>query len=594
MMRYIQHSLPNPNKKYDFVITNFAGGLNNRAENLPMNQCSNVKNMAFMDDAVMEKRKGTKLYKDYEVNGGKITFLDEFNPYTGDPILLYADDTNIYANGEVLTSIFGLVTGANFSGKYYFVDGEHFRVYGKFAQETTTYEQVKGTPVEENIVLRVSNPPETYTPLGTEHTQGKTVIDYDTSTIWYEPCKLEMEDPYKNANVLPERPKYLVAHDGRLYVSGLDEDDDNVFISDIQQPLYFPSTTAMQVSPNSDKVLGLVVFDDAVLVSRKKDIHAIRGKTNNPTLGLPLFELIKLNTHTGMANHNGACSAHNYLFYLGSDGQVYALGSVSEGQRVLLTQVISKDLDLFKMPIGMTNYEFERSSCVFYKDEWYLNLAHITLVYSYRHKAWTLYSGIGATSFYVKDNELIWGDEKGRIATFSEDYLDFGEPYGALWKSGILDMDSTVYYKHFKEVSIVAHTFEEYLSKIRLKVEVDYVDINDSMEIEGKVAVFGKAVFGDRFISRNINYFQPFLINRRGKQLRYTLFNSYDIYERLVDEEAFENYIPPQDNVLVKVESTGKYFLRVRREWVEVEMEDLNQPMRVYQLHGDYEMRTKR
>src|SRR5690606_2606183 len=104
--------------------------------------------------------------------------------------------------------------------------GDKIRVYGKFPQSTTTYEEVIGTPVDDYVVLEVVNPPADYTPLDTSHTRGVTKYDYNNLKVWYEPCQNEKTDAYKGENVLPEKPKYIVNHNGRIFLSGSEKDDD--------------------------------------------------------------------------------------------------------------------------------------------------------------------------------------------------------------------------------------------------------------------------------------------------------------------------------------------------------------------------------
>jgi len=593
-MRYVQHNIPAPNKVYDFSILNFVGGLNNRAELIETNQCSSVLNMAFSDDTVMDKRHGSTHFDTLTLEK-PIRFLDEYKPYNDDNVLIRATEDEIYFGNMKVAAIQGEVSGTNFSGKYYFVDGEKIRVYGMFAQETSTYEEVKGTPVDTYTMLELVNPDSGYTPLSKEHTQGKVVVDYEKGTLQYQPCAHEMEDVHKNANVLPKHPTYIVAHDGRLYISGSTDDDDNVYISDVQNGYYFPSTTAIQLTPNSDKVVALNVYDDSVVVGRRYDVHVIRGKTNNPELGFPVFELQKMNTHTGMASHKSVSAVHNYLFYLGSDGNVYSIASTTNSARVLSTSIINQTVDLFKTPVGLTRSDLYEACSVFHDDQYYLSIKDVILIYSYRYRAWTMYKGLNARCFYRFDTVLLWGNDKGRIVMPSEDYLDHGVPYEAHWKSGIYDMGTAINYKHFKEFYVVAHTFDKHTSSVRLKFEVDYVDIAQELETEAKISKFGEAKFGDRFISRSINASFPALIGVRGRQLRFTMVNGDNLARTFETLEEMHATTPQhRKRELAYCSEDGKYYLFLKREWVERTDEDLNQPMRIYQVNGEYEMRTKR
>lgn len=91
--------------------------------------------------------------------------------------------------------------------------------------------------------------------------------------------------------MIPSKPSYIISHDGRLYISGSVEENDTVFISDIQTPFYFPAVLPMQLPSNADKIVGLTVFDSCVIVGRRYDIYSIRGTTNRLDAGLELFTL---------------------------------------------------------------------------------------------------------------------------------------------------------------------------------------------------------------------------------------------------------------------------------------------------------------
>lgn len=593
-MAYIQRNTPPPNKILNFSLRDFSGGLNNRSELLESNQASRLMNMRFTDDTIMEKRLGTEKYSDYTTTT-PITFIDEFKPYNATNVLLKATDTALYNGTLELKSVTGRITGTNFSGKYFFTDGDKIYAYGKFPETSTTYEVVIGTPSLLATVMEVVNPPSGYTPLGTSHTRGVVRYDYTNKKVWYEPCQLEMEDTFKGANVLPEKPKYAVVHDGRLFISGAQKDNDNVYISDVRNPYYFPVTLPMQVPPNSDEVNGLAVFDDSVVVGRFNDLHVIRGKTNRTDVGMEVFTLRRLNSHTGFANQQSVNMAHNFLFFVGSDGNMYSLSNTKYDEKTLATTLLSRTIDVEKAPIGVSIEDMQQAVSYFHDDLWYVSVADKVLVYSYRHLAWTVYDNLFIRSFYKKDNELIWGNDAGEICQFKENYfLDKGYPYFAYWTSKSFDMDDANSYKQFREFFIVAHTFNDRKSDIHLGFEVDYVDINNTVLIENLISVWGLAKFGERFISRNINASLPFQIGRRGRNIRFTVSNGYRVLPsvRGVDElDSLEGRI---NGVISYVENENRYYKYEAYKWSPLNDSALNQAMRVYQINGDYEMRGKR
>lgn len=591
-MAYIQKLTPPPNTVMNFSLRSFVGGLNNRSEQLEVNEASDVLNMVFEDDTVMAKRHG-QVYYDATALTNPITFIDEFKPYADTNKLIRSTNTAFYIDGTKIADITGKPCGVNHSGKYFFADGAKLYVYGKFDQTTTTYRKVIGTAVNTYVLMEITSPADGHARLDTTHTQGVLNIDYTNHKVYYEPCENEFLDTYKGANKIPTKSKYIVSRGGRIYVSGCQEDDDNVFISHVQNPYYFPVSLPIQVPPNSDKISGLYVYDDSIVIGRQYDLHVILGNTNRPDMGTTVFQLKKLNSHTGFACNTAISIAHNYLFFFGSDGNAYALSSVKADAKVLSTTILSQQIDIEKAPISVTLTDLANASSVFFKDEWYTTVGSKVLIYSYRHRAWTMFNNLNATCLYVKDNALMWGRSDGRTAKFSTGYLDFDIPFQAFWSSKRFDMDDANSYKQFREFFIVAHTFETFSSDINVTFEIDYDNVSDTVVISNQIAVFGKAKWGARFINRNIVNSLPFTIGRRGRSIKFKVSNGHFPTGTVATVNDFIGY-PRNEGVLLYVTAESAYYLYTESQWVKQLPADLNQTMKVYQINGDYELRGKR
>lgn len=592
-MPYIQKATPPPNKIETFALRNFVGGLNNRSEILGINEASDILNMSFADDTVMTKRFGVEQYGTFTTPGA-VTHLEIFRPYKDPDVIMRGTDSKLYAGEKEIKTVAGRVSGATFNGMYFFVDGDKLYVYGKFAQTTSTYEVLIGAAVNDYVVMEVKSAPASYTALDTSHTRGVTRVDYTNRAIWYEPCELEKKDTFMGVNVVPAKPRFIVVHGGRLFVSGVPDDNDNVFISHIQNPYYFPVTLPVQLPPNSDLVRGLAVYDDSVVIGRRDDMYSITGKTNRTDVESELFRLRKINTHAGFANSRAVDVVHNYLFYLGSDGNVYALNSTRQDDKIMSTSIISRKLDLFKPPINATYSLINDCSSFFHEDNYYLTLGELTLVYGYKHQAWTVHKGLRATCFARLDNQFFWGCPDGKTAKFSKEYLDFGIPFKAFWSSSRFDMGDSSSYKQFREFFIVAHTFEKFNSDIYITFEVDYVDVNADISLSNQLSIFGKSRWGDRFITRNINASLPFQIGRRGRTIKFTFASGHYPSAPVNKIDDLQFYLNRKQNTLAFCNEDQSYYLFDDGAFRKVSMVDLNQPMKVYEMNGDYEFRGKR
>lgn len=350
------------------------------------------------------------------------------------------------------------------------------------------------------------------------HLQGVLIVDYTNRKIWYEPCEIELEDEYKGANVVPVNTKYITSHKGRLFTSGDRRDDNNVFLSDVENPYYFPVSLPLQLPPNNDNVVGMIVYDDGVVVGRNDDIYVISGETNRLDLGLELFHLTKLNTHTGFANNTSANHIHNYLFFVGSDGNMYALSSIHKDYRVLATELVNHSIDLFRYPISFDYSDIKNVVTHFYDDNWYISVNNKTLVYSYRHRAWTMLEGLNASSFYTLDDVIHWGNNNGNIVKFSDNYLDFGKTYQTYWTSKFFDLDMPYTEKHFKRFNVISEEVDPAANKgVDVLVNVNYSNISNSDVLKPLIPSENKY--------RDITYMRPYMINRRGRDVQFTFMD---------------------------------------------------------------------
>jgi hypothetical protein len=524
------------------------------------------------------------------VNEDDVVFIDEYKPHQDSNVLLRSSISKLYLDNVELSLLSGKPHGVNHMGYYLLVDGNKMYAYGHFPQATSVYETVVGTPIDDYCLMEVVSPDIGAARLGTEHTQGVLNVDYNNFIAFYVPCENEFIDEFSGANVLPDSPKYIVSHKGRLFLSGAERDDDNVYISAIDRPFYFPVYLPIQINPDSDKVTGLIVYDDSIIVARQTDIYVISGDTNRTDLGADTFSLRKLNSHTGVASNDAMRLAHNYLFFLGSDGNAYSLSSAYYDSKTLSTTLLSRSLDIFKDPINISREDLSSACSIFFDDLWYVAISDKVLIYSYRRQSWTVHENINAKTLYLLDNKLIWGTNNGRISCYDKERcLDYGKPYQSYWWTKITDVGHGNNYKFFKECFIIAHTFKEYSSDIRIVFEIDYMDMYGNINVDSAIAIWGRARFGDRFITKNIMESFPLHIGQRGRRLRIKLYCSY--YQ---EKEAlsFEDLpADEKDNVLYYIPTDNSYWLHQDDVWT---VFDPNQRMRLYQISGDYEMRTKR
>lgn len=525
-----------PNEQIQsFNIDDFSGGLNNKTE-VRDNQARDLLNMEFQSDLKIGKRLGVKPSNDlrYTTENVNINFIGEYKPYVGEGRIFTATDNAVrfHVTGNtyhdfIIPNVTGGVTYLN---QFFFVDGVNIWVYdGTYAR-------------------KMVNPPPGYTPLPLPATEGVWVND-DVAVPkerWYEPCQAEVDSLFTGENVIPLNPTIIATRDNRLYVSGSTTDANNVYISDIENGFYWPVILPLQPSPNGEVVTCLVEFMDAMIVGRNESIYAIFGNTNNTEFQDELFRLKKVQSHSGIANNKSATRMHNYLTFVGSDGVIYRMITPNTDLRYFTTAVLSEDIDLFKSPLNFTESEVNDAASYFFNNQLYVGIGDKTVVYNYTELAWTVYDIAMRCGYVDGYRELFAITSKWRNLYEYKLSSDADEPYSDAFNMWLLDSFTKSYfnvacywtskrfpfgsktqYKHFREIFASISTYRDFESDVKINFEIDYAEVNTEINIIDRIAVWGRAVFGDRFIKSDIATSVPTYIGRRGRLLSFTIANDF-------------------------------------------------------------------
>jgi hypothetical protein len=593
-MRYLQ-GVPRNNQVHTMALRDFTGGLNNRSTQLEDNQASDLLNMKFVDDTLMEKRNGIEYYG-ASFSTDAITYMGVYSPYQSNDVHISASDTKVFADGVQIATVLGKINGCTFNGNYHFVDGTNMYVYGTFPQVDDAHNDVIGTPVATRTVMRIVTPPAGFTPLPNPNIVGVWKYNYTTATAWYEPCAYEISDVYKGSNVYPEKPQFIEVSKDRMYISGSKNDDDNVFITDIANPFYTPVYLPIQMPPNGDRVTGLKVFHDSIVVGRYNDIHIIYGNTTRTDISSELFRLKRVNAHSGFASQDAMAQVTNYLFYLGNDRNVYSMLTPKTDTDMLVTTMINRQIDITKAPINLADADIRVAKSVYYKDEWYVSIGDKILIYSYRHQAWTMFEfqAEQVTSFVVFGGVLYMGLESGRLAKFNASYSDLGYPIRAYWKSKNFDAGQPIYEKFYRDFFIIANSYIDSPSTITLAFEVDYINQLAKFDVTNKIAIWGSSLWGDNFFSRNINASRPFLLGQRGRSIRISLESGYNVAGSVATHADLLNVLGTTEGLLYFVTAENAYYAYESFTWVLKTADQLYQPMKVFEINGQYEFRGVR
>ena len=574
---YIKNNKLSPTDIEQFNFNDFTGGLNNRSTPMTLkdNEAQDISNMSFIADGSVEKRWGTELYDAIEM-ATAVTYTDVYRPIDSAEVIIRATATKVYAGAVLIATVTGQIQGVNYIGNYYFVDGTNMYVYDgtkvyTIKEPTHAYlasgaaggtavitiavwdsriavgdfiqlEGINGTETGEidsidESALTVTFTANTtlafladelirfYIPLNDTYYTGVSQSDETLNIKWYEPCANELDDAYKGECYIPVNCVCIQYDSQRLYVAGDPDHPNEIYIGDINNPYYFPVALGMQCSPNGDVIKDLIQFDDAIVVGRTDDIYAIYGETNDYTLA-NTFVIKKLDTHTGFVSINNARLGHNYMFFVGSDMNVYAMSTPRGDSETLSTTIVNKDkIILSEAPISLTNADIANSPAIFFEDEYIFIADDKLIVYNYIYRAWTIYEDLLPTYMVIKDNELLIGTSDGFIIERSTTYSDRGVAITASYKSGQYSLGSPINFKDFMDVYLVTYAYDDYDSSVTLSNLIDYYETKSTSDVDTLLSRFGTAVFGDLLISNNVAQSDNIPINIRGRTYTFLFGN---------------------------------------------------------------------
>lgn len=698
MEPYIQKTNLKSPETDTLVLYSYQGGLNNVNTDTTMQQhfATNVLNMEFLKDGLIQKRCGTKRIDQNDYTG--TTFIDTFSPSGEVDKRIIATNNKLFVDGVQVCTLNGAVRGVAINNAYWFVDGKYLRTYEKVdgvwkvfiikrptnledtlaekatkdsdtikvtdgskfkagmwiqigeqtvqqnqqvqtvspanlvkvlsvsdktiklgEKETEDFYKVNATTGDRTLVTEMTEVPtrleydypvgtkiilfgmlEEYKYIGDWKTGTETIDGVACNTKWYEPCTHELEDAFLGVNLIPENPSFICYSKNRLILSGIPSDPQTIYISEVNNPYYCPVGLGVSLPPNGDKVTGLTSFHDSLVITRQDDIHVLYGNTNKESYG-ELFKLKRINTHTGCTNGNTIKVVNSYMFYLGTDGVVYKMHTTNTDVNLLATSVLSQTINLLLSPLSFTFDEMKKAISAYNNDYYYLSIGDRVLVYSYRFMAWTVFDRINPIAMHVHDNKLIWVNTSGKLMEFDETtYLDDGMGYSCKWESKLFDLGYPIHYKYFKYISLVFDVYENFLSSAKIVFEIDYEDVELTQEFVNQISRWGKAKWDENvFGLRNINKSVPAYVGRRGRLVKVKVKNGYDFNMQV---KTVANLPETGINVgtAVYVSDTHQFFVRAFDEekytayWRELLEEDVNQPLKLYNVEIEYSLRGRR
>ena len=367
-----------------------------------------------------------------------------------------------------------------------------------------------------------------YTPLALDYVEGEVKSNVEYS--WYEPCLNQLSDEYTGAGYIPKNPDVITIHKDRLFISGDDSQPHSVYMSWVANPLWFPSNSHISVKPNGEKIVDLVVFDDALIIGRHEDMFVLYGSSVYPTSD-DAFYIKQMDVSIGFMSKDCGALLNNFYIFLGYDGRFYKLNTPTTFVEYLMTRPLPRKIDLYSEPFSLSRTSPLIMSTIAYYNEIYFNVADdLIIVYNYDNMAWTYYKGMKSKSLYSDGITAYIGTTDGKLVKYDNDgdiYNDFGESINAVYSSKRYDFGSPVNYKYFKSLLFTTHAYDDMFSQMNVNVEIDYFSNTNPIVINSNVSRFGISEWGKNiFNNRNLFKTGWLSLDIKGRTIKFIITNN--------------------------------------------------------------------
>ena len=123
-------------------------------------------------------------------------------------------------------------------------------------------------------------------------------------------------------------------------------------MTDIDNPHYVPTNAyVLPITNDGDYITGMYSFNGVLSIFKRNSVFALYGYTaddeNSP------FTLKEVTVEVGTNSPRSITQVGNYLYYLGTNGIVYAMYDVRTDVMKMMSTPISNDINLRKYPIQL-------------------------------------------------------------------------------------------------------------------------------------------------------------------------------------------------------------------------------------------------
>lgn len=244
----------------------------------------------------------------------------------------------------------------------------------------------------------------------------------------------------------------ILVHWDRLILYGDPVRPDIMYISDLQNPAYFPVNNTLWIqNPRKERITTIERYRDNLVIFTPSSIQALFG--TNPEN----FERVVLNTDVGCIADRGAQVVKNGIMFPSYEGiALIRTVGISE-TRANIEIIDNKIKNLVEYDENAVAYVRNNQYCIVYPDK----LKQLRLYYEWG--VWTVdkSDSLDFVDVIVEDAKIYALGKDGRVITDSDDYQDEGQPFDAIIETKLFYFGEPYAVKKTRQLQIMYDEIEQ-------------------------------------------------------------------------------------------------------------------------------------
>ena len=276
----------------------------------------------------------------------------------------------------------------------------------------------------------------------------------------------------------------------RLFISGNEYKKNFDWYSAYHDPTYWPDLNYTKLGDEDTAIMGYSWLADGSLAVHKEwngQDSSIYIRTSAMLNDEVVFPIQQGAVGVGVISKRGFGYLNNEPLAFSATG-VFATSPL---ENVAVDERYAAYRSGFINPKLLAEGGLDQAEAVVFRGKYYLALnGHVYVAdgnrKSYVEKGqdysfeWFYWENVPVRVWWVREDELYFGTEDGKVCKFNQGYFDLEEPIVSYWKTPILDFGTELYYKKIKNVAAVSPPY------LHSKVNIRYFDQRTERQAKAK------------------------------------------------------------------------------------------------------------